>query len=45
MYGVPFTKCLYEGADCERETTKGGEDREKKGAQSWGLGMALGVRL
>lgn len=49
MYGVPFTKCLYEGADCERETeretTKGGKDREKKGAQSWGLGMALGVRL
>lgn len=44
MYGVPFTKCLYEGADWERETTKGERQREE-GAQAWGLGMALGVRL
>lgn len=42
MYGVPFTKCLYEGADCERETAKGEEPEMR---QAWGLGMALGVRL
>lgn len=35
MYGVPFTKCLYEGADCERETAKGEEREKRLGDLEW----------